>query len=157
MYSDSDFASKRADIDRRRIELEEQRWSEEKKLRREEMRARSKDVEQAGRNSMITELIKAGYNRIFHSTSPARRRYISFFLYFCPLRRLLLILVLIPIIPLRVNYVLKHNRGAAPVKDAFKIRLTSDVHPQFPQVCPDGFSGSLSYALPSPFPENAVN
>ncbi|KAI9910942.1 hypothetical protein PsorP6_010501 [Peronosclerospora sorghi] len=58
MYSD--FASKRADIDRRRIELEEQRWSEEKELRREEMRARSKDLEQAGRYSMITELIKAG-------------------------------------------------------------------------------------------------
>ncbi|KAI9917817.1 hypothetical protein PsorP6_012612 [Peronosclerospora sorghi] len=58
MYSD--FASKRADIERRRIELEEQRWSEEKELRREEMRVRSKDVEQAGRYSMITELIKTG-------------------------------------------------------------------------------------------------
>ncbi|KAI9917838.1 hypothetical protein PsorP6_012447 [Peronosclerospora sorghi] len=58
MYSD--FASKRADINRRRIELEEQRWSKEKELRREEMRARSKDVEKAGQYSMITELIKAG-------------------------------------------------------------------------------------------------
>ncbi|KAI9906647.1 hypothetical protein PsorP6_004630 [Peronosclerospora sorghi] len=51
MYSD--IASKRADIDRRRIELEEQRWSEEKELIREEMRARSKDVEQAGRRMSI--------------------------------------------------------------------------------------------------------
>ncbi|KAI9912211.1 hypothetical protein PsorP6_009290 [Peronosclerospora sorghi] len=58
MYSD--FSSKRADIDRIRIELEEQRWSEEKELRREEMRAMSKGVEQAGRYSVITELFKAG-------------------------------------------------------------------------------------------------
>ncbi|KAI9921220.1 hypothetical protein PsorP6_000088 [Peronosclerospora sorghi] len=137
MYSD--FASKRADIDRRLIELEEKRWSEEKELRREEMRARSKDVEQAGRYSMITELIKAGYNRIFHYTSPARQRYISVFLKLCPLQRLLLILVLKPIIPLRGNYVVKHNIGAAPVTGAFKIRLTSDVHPQFPQRCPAVF------------------
>ncbi|KAI9910512.1 hypothetical protein PsorP6_010751 [Peronosclerospora sorghi] len=57
IYSDLRRSGRTSTVD---AELEEQRWSEKKELRREEVRARSKDVEQAGLYRMITELIKAG-------------------------------------------------------------------------------------------------